>query len=1309
MNMPFKRRSVTRKIALGVAWLCFALAGTQASYSADLSYFLALDRFHYYITEWAHEMRLRGNAAAADAIFSFDPQTLAREAISITRLSDAQNYDELIFELIKKKSSSIELTREQAIWDRGFLKNKLNEAYRLVRSSTADGSSSAASPESAVPSPRTGTSAQSSALPDPAKKNQIALNVDPYISSRTTRAIFWDATANGTAMEFHLGSLRDFQDRLAERGARVVGEIKTLERNYNKIYLIQEPGQSVSHYAITGISGADRLGHLVDQLSLARWTNAGKTGAYEIFGDALKELDDTQDVLRRQLETLPVADQVIIGQKGAIERSLRAAAKADAASRLCAKVPPQCTARLNPKQQKLLNKIQKSGEPLSAFKEGAKPWDDLYEAIEGLFEKEGVAPAAEFEVFTVDNGSHEYSDFLLKDAAGGERRWRVFSNVWGDEVTPIARALKETGHTRVTYIGTAGALSKSGLKVGELVAPDKIVDSRGKIRVLTGASSTSAELPEFTRTGMTVAHVTTPYEETWDWIQSESNRSQLVELESGYLAEVFSGKKDKLRAFLLISDVVGSESETLAEADSSKRKKAQEAVLNFLFADDRVTAPSSIQTADAVTGAHHWIRLHAGSRDLAAQYQLEQKARALNLSSEAEIRQLISREAAFDSKVLEERLLGAGADLQRILEHLDADGVSPKVALAQEFLQGSWHPKKDPMVVELLTQSALAESELKNSLAELYRQDPQIKTRIVVKTSRGPPSSGWNVSQVSAEEGSACLLSRYNEQALLRGGLASGEGRTGRLRYTRIRQTGAGSVASSSKQLSYFAPDQATQELLQALKKGVGTKKALEREIERINLFSKDAQATFRVSLVEVENLPDKSLAQLVPRVSSGGSQLMVELRVTPEALKQPVILLEEIIHLQQITRAPAPWAKKADPFRSFMHPYHWAEVVSNAESGSSGAILKLARTELEALSAAEETLKFYVKSGFLEQSDLEPMRAYFDARRSHAEERLLEANRVAKQDFKERWARWERTKGVRDQLEKQADKLNDLVAKNDRRGVKKLIEQYVPWDLMEPSETQAWRHWLDAMESPDPSRTQLVFRGMYDDTIMKTADGTPFLMSTMLSRNQGNYTRRLRSFATMRDKFGSQQIRDATTAYTLEGKNPSSLSVMMGNHAIEAKGSPFLSVADYDTATHFGPRKLGAFMIDERRLMPNPLPPGKYLWEQEKLVPLIIFPDELIYFHDYWGNPVEGVGPKDPVARKKHFLAEVENKLSRKLTRQEISGTGNSTGFLGDGFERLKSFFEDNDTKSVLRVGGKKGSSCKEIFGSLSGGLNGP
>jgi hypothetical protein len=234
-------------------------------------------------------------------------------------------------------------------------------------------------------------------------------------------------------------------------------------------------------------------------------------------------------------------------------------------------------------------------------------------------------------------------------------------------------------------------------------------------------------------------------------------------------------------------------------------------------------------------------------------------------------------------------------------------------------------------------------------------------------------------------------------------------------------------------------------------------------------------------------------------------------------------------------------------------------------------------------------------------------------------------------------------------------------------------------------------------MEKPNRKNVDLVFRGMYDDTVLRAKDGKPYLMSTVLTRNQGSYTRRLRSLATMREKFGSQALRDSFSHYNLTGsKNPGSISVLMANHAIEAKGSPFISTAAYDVATKFGPRQIGAFHLEPRRFALNALAPDKYLYQKERLTPLIIFPDEVVYFHDYAENPVDGVGPRDPVNRKKHFIGEVENVLGRKVTQAEIKGSGTDKDFMKESFEKLKPLILEKDRLPAAGAG------CDCLFQAL-------
>src|SRR5690606_9979823 len=129
--------------------------------------------------------------------------------------------------------------------------------------------------------------------------------------------------------------------------------------------------------------------------------------------------------------------------------------------------------------------------------------------------------------------------------------------VWGDEIVPVAKALKETGHKNVTYMGTAGAFPDKDIKVGDLVIPSHYLDEKGKI-----VAKGSAMQIEGAKVGGVVEHVASPFDETFQWLGEASARSDLVEIETNYLGRIFNGSDDHVRSYLLVSDVLGSDGET---------------------------------------------------------------------------------------------------------------------------------------------------------------------------------------------------------------------------------------------------------------------------------------------------------------------------------------------------------------------------------------------------------------------------------------------------------------------------------------------------------------------------------------------------------------------------------------------------------------------------------------------------------------------------------------------------------------------------------------------------------------------------
>jgi hypothetical protein len=229
-----------------------------------------------------------------------------------------------------------------------------------------------------------------------------------------------------------------------------------------------------------------------------------------------------------------------------------------------------------------------------------------------------------------------------------------------------------------------------------------------------------------------------------------------------------------------------------------------------------------------------------------------------------------------------------------------------------------------------------------------------------------------------------------------------------------------------------------------------------------------------------------------------------------------------------------------------------------------------------------------------------------------HAESQLREMNKS--------WESLEK-QGARNAAEAEPEKLNDLVKRNDRAGVARLLETFVPFELMEPVERRLWQEWVEAIRHPDASQSVILYRGIDPQDIpQKVLDakgevqGYGFF-STLLSKNQGNYTRRLRSLIRSRQTLGSlsRWTFNANAKPVSPLESPPGITTMMKNHAIDPVGSPFMSMTtELSIAQHFGRKGIVVARVDRRRLLINHAGIGV---EKEILLPLILFPDEVLHF----------------------------------------------------------------------------------------------
>jgi hypothetical protein len=263
--------------------------------------------------------------------------------------------------------------------------------------------------------------------------------------------------------------------------------------------------------------------------------------------------------------------------------------------------------------------------------------------------------------------------------------------------------------------------------------------------------------------------------------------------------------------------------------------------------------------------------------------------------------------------------------------------------------------------------------------------------------------------------------------------------------------------------------------------------------------------------------------------------------------------------------------------------------------------------------------------------------------------EKIMKSEKKYRLDNKQRQNEWLQYKEKMNfsKLEKADIKLNDFVKNNDRVSAANLIETYLPWPLMEPMEKLYWKNWLNAMRYPDVSQGIVLFRGISkkDDPEQKkiNADGSINVgyFSTILTKNQGNYNRRLRSLTTQRfqqkeKEFSSRNMFNMTRKFSFHAGNP--------------MASYFLSTTyDIRTASAFGEDGVLLLKIDQRRLIHNIVGLNH---EMEVLVPLIIFPDEVKGKFNYHEGNSRLYNNEDA----KIFLQEIVKSLDKKEAQKILT-----------------------------------------------------
>ncbi|MEA9356315.1 hypothetical protein SHI21_08885 [Bacteriovorax sp. PP10] len=247
------------------------------------------------------------------------------------------------------------------------------------------------------------------------------------------------------------------------------------------------------------------------------------------------------------------------------------------------------------------------------------------------------------------------------------------------------------------------------------------------------------------------------------------------------------------------------------------------------------------------------------------------------------------------------------------------------------------------------------------------------------------------------------------------------------------------------------------------------------------------------------------------------------------------------------------------------------------------------------------------------------------------------------------------------------------LVSIGDRKGAADLVQAYLPWEEMAPFEKRYWETHLDIIRNPAPlDQRVIIYRGIDDDMIQTPIeagkklsqadailDQNIFVMSTMMTKNQGSWNRRLRSLTSMNEKFIGTDNKGSS-----EFTKAARITTLFSNHASKPDGSPFLSFTpSIQTAQTFGQKRISAYLIDPRALEFNYA--STYAHEKEFLAPLATFPDEIAAVYDYAIHP-EPTTDMNMVIQKS-IIANLEKKLGETegiLTYQKV--TKNSLNYFG-------------------------------------------
>ncbi|MEK2645541.1 hypothetical protein [Bdellovibrio sp. BCCA] len=465
--------------------------------------------------------------------------------------------------------------------------------------------------------------------------------------------------------------------------------------------------------------------------------------------------------------------------------------------------------------------------------------------------------------------------------------------------------------------------------------------------------------------------------------------------------------------------------------------------------------------------------------------------------------------------------------------------------------------------------------------------------------------------------------------------------------------------------------------------------------------YSTDLRKTSKAVAEKVSLVATETHTEIIPEYTEKG--LIFRIRYDETALQNPKLLVKDLALARMLTSTSNYWGTQSSIFEGTMNeklraevesPHAIAELITNVREGSPTAKARWNTLQADLLENVSVKQNILQEMG-LSSNVVQDIREELKAKSAALDEAAAQHARKQQKALD----KWKSETGALDKMEAMQDKLDDLILKNDRKGVRQMLEAYLPWSVMEPVEANTWKIWLEAIEHPDASKSTVAFRGLKYDTDKiqrkQTANGEVYgFMSTVLTKNQGSYTRRLRSLSTNREKNGD-------IGFKVHGENIRSTKItdQMTAHARSPVASSFISFTyDPNIAYRFMGQNVtkqvkgenvsvpyGGLLVvkmDSRRMIPNV--PSMYSNEIELLAPLLVFPDEVVKYKE---------GSFTNEYSFANFVKEISDKTGINFTNWSTAADANNEGlrerYNREGHEFLKQMTEVN----------LKAMSCSKVF----------